>query len=67
MELSVLTLNIRNVNDRYAERRPLLCSEFGAIAPDLAGLQEVVFGEEPQDEMLAMSAPTRTYRARDRA
>ncbi len=65
MDLTVLTLNIRNINDRYEERKPLLCAEFGAIAPDIAGLQEVVFGDEPQDEMLAASAPQRTYRAVD--
>lgn len=65
MELVVLTLNIRNTNDRYAERRPLLCAEFGALAPDIVGLQEVVFGDESQDEMLAGSVPHRTYRAVD--
>lgn len=65
MQISVLTLNIRNVNDRYAERRPLLCDEFAALAPDIAGLQEVVFGDEPQDDMLARSVPQRVYRAAD--
>ena len=65
MQLSVLTLNIRNVNDRYDERRPLLCSEFATLAPDIAGLQEVIFGDQPQDEMLALSVPGRTYRAVD--
>lgn len=65
MQISVLTLNIRNINDRYTERRPLLCREFAELAPDIAGLQEVIFGEESQDEMLAKSVPQRVYRAVD--
>lgn len=64
--LSVLTLNLRNILDRYDERRPLLSAEFGRLQPDLAGLQEVAFTEgEVQDAMLAAAAPGRAYQLFD--
>jgi endonuclease/exonuclease/phosphatase family metal-dependent hydrolase len=61
MRLRVVTLNLRNVSDRWDERRPLLLAEFGALAPDLAGLQEVVFADERQHERLAAAVPARSY------
>ncbi len=41
--LRVATINIRNLADRWDERLPLLLADTAAIAPDLLGLQEVVF------------------------
>ena len=61
--LRVATFNIRNINDRYEERRPLLLEAFAAIDPDIIGLQEVTFAEHDQDDMLAQALPARTYRS----
>ncbi len=63
MRLRVLTFNLRNIMDRYEERRPLLARAFAELAPDLAGLQEVVFGDERQHERLADAARDRRYAA----
>ena len=64
--LSVLTLNLRNILDRYEERRPLLLGEFARLQPDLVGLQEVAFaGDEVQDLLLAAAVPGRHYRLFD--
>jgi len=63
--LSALTLNLRNVLDRYAERAPLLREGFGRLAPDIACLQEVAYLDEPQDAMLAAAAGHRSYRLFD--
>jgi endonuclease/exonuclease/phosphatase family metal-dependent hydrolase len=52
--LRVLTLNILNLADRWPERLPLLLAEFGALQPDVAGLQEVVYVMQ-QDRLLAAS------------
>ena len=41
--MSVATLNIRNLADRWWERAPLLLADFGALQPDVIGLQEVVY------------------------
>ena len=55
--LRVLTLNLRNVADRWPARLPLLLAEFGALQPDVAGLQEVVFVMQ-QDRLLGASGPS---------
>lgn len=52
--LRVLTLNLRNLSDRWEERVPLLLAEFGALQPDLCGLQEVVYPMQ-QDRLLGAS------------
>ncbi|MGH2406677.1 MAG: endonuclease/exonuclease/phosphatase family protein [Candidatus Limnocylindrales bacterium] len=49
-----LTLNLRNLMDRWPERLPLLLAEFAALQPDVAGLQEVVFPLQ-QDRLLGAS------------
>ena len=54
-QIRVLTLNILNKADRWAERLPLLREGFAAIRPDVAGLQEVFFPFE-QERMIADSA-----------
>lgn len=65
-EFSVLTLNLRNVLDRYDERRPLLTSEFAALTPDVAAFQESAFlADEVQDAMMAAAVPDRNYRRFD--
>ncbi len=63
MRLRLATFNLRNVNDRYPERKPLLGAAFAAIDPDLAGLQEVMFTEPRQDDFLASGLPARNYRS----
>jgi len=52
--IRVLSLNILNMADRWPERLPLLLAEFGALQPDVAGLQEVVYVMQ-QDRLLAAS------------
>jgi endonuclease/exonuclease/phosphatase family metal-dependent hydrolase len=52
--LRVLTLNILNLADRWPERMPLLLAEFGALQPDIAALQEVVYPMS-QDRLLGAS------------
>lgn len=49
--LTVATLNIRNIADRWPERLPLLLSDMAALQPDLLGLQECVFAVG-QDRLL---------------
>jgi len=41
--LTVATLNIRNLADRWDERLPLLLADMAALQPDVLGLQEVVY------------------------
>lgn len=66
VDLAVLTLNLRNILDRYDERRPLLLREFAQLAPDLAAFQEVAFlGDKPQDAMLAEAVGRGRYRLFD--
>ncbi len=60
--LTVLTLNILNFADRWAERLPLLLADFAALQPDIAGLQEVVHVME-QDRVIAAAGP-RSYALR---
>ena len=60
MKLRLATFNIRNVTDRYEERRPLLGSAFAALEADIAGLQEVGFrAGKRQDDFLAACARDR--------
>ena len=61
MQITVATFNIRNITDRYAERKPLLIAAFAEMAPQIAGLQEVIFSRERQDDMLAASVPHISY------
>ncbi len=49
--VTVATLNIRNIADRWPERLPLLLSDMAALQPDLLGLQECVFAVG-QDRLL---------------
>ncbi len=57
MRLRLATFNIRNVNDRYAERKALLADAFTAIDAHIIGLQEVGFRKgKRQDDFLAASA-----------
>jgi endonuclease/exonuclease/phosphatase family metal-dependent hydrolase len=42
-DLTVATLNLRNLADRWWERAPLVFADFAALQPDVIGLQEVVY------------------------
>lgn len=59
--LHVVTLNIRNLADRWAERLPLLLADMAALQPDVMGLQEVVF--PMQQDRLIGAAGRAHYRA----
>ncbi len=63
MRVRLATFNIRNVTDRYEERKPLLGAAFAAIAADIIGLQEVMFSAPRQDDFLSAQLPERQYRA----
>jgi endonuclease/exonuclease/phosphatase family metal-dependent hydrolase len=41
--VTVLSLNVLNIVDRWPERLPLLITEFAGLQPALAGLQEIVY------------------------
>ena len=56
--LTVATLNIRNIADRWEERLPLLLADMSALQPDVIGLQEVVYPLQ-QDRLLAASGTGR--------
>jgi endonuclease/exonuclease/phosphatase family metal-dependent hydrolase len=62
--LTVATLNIRNLSDRWDERLPLLLADMRALQPDLLGLQEVVFPLQ-QDRLIGAAGEGRyeTFRA----
>ncbi|MGI8925781.1 MAG: endonuclease/exonuclease/phosphatase family protein [Tepidiformaceae bacterium] len=62
MQLLIATFNLRNINDRYDERKPLLAGAFAALAPDIIGLQEVVFTRDRQDDFLARQVVGKDYR-----
>jgi endonuclease/exonuclease/phosphatase family metal-dependent hydrolase len=49
--LTIGTLNLRNIADRWDERLPLLLADMAALQPDLLGLQECVFALH-QDRIL---------------
>ncbi len=57
----VVTLNLRNLDDRWSERLPLLLADTAALAPDVMGLQEVVYPMQ-QDRLLG-AAGDAEYRA----
>ncbi len=54
----VATLNIRNLADRWDERLPLLLADTAALAPDLLGLQEVVYVLQ-QDRLIGAAGEAR--------
>lgn len=49
--LTVATLNLRNIADRWDERLPLLLADMAALQPDVMGLQECVYAVQ-QDRLL---------------
>ena len=63
MQIRLATFNIRNINDRYTERKPLLGEAFAALDADICGLQEVVFSEPRQDDFLSSQLEERHYRS----
>jgi len=65
MRLTVATFNIRNITDRYAQRKPLLGAAFAQLGADITGLQEVVFSPPRQDDFLAEQLPERHLRSFD--
>jgi endonuclease/exonuclease/phosphatase family metal-dependent hydrolase len=54
--ITVATLNIRNLADRWWERAPLLFGDMAALQPDVIGLQEVVYPLQ-QDRLIGASGP----------
>lgn len=58
----VVTLNIRNLADRWPERLPLLLADMASLQPDVIGLQEVVYPMH-QDRLLG-AAGERRYEVR---
>ncbi|HEV2006215.1 MAG TPA: hypothetical protein VGQ85_06325, partial [Candidatus Limnocylindrales bacterium] len=56
--LTVATLNIRNIADRWGERLPLLLADMAALQPDVMGLQECVFAVQ-QDRILGAAGAER--------
>jgi endonuclease/exonuclease/phosphatase family metal-dependent hydrolase len=58
MSLSVATLNIRNLADRWWERAPLVFADFAALQPDVIGLQEVVYPLQ-QDRLIGAAGDGR--------
>jgi endonuclease/exonuclease/phosphatase family metal-dependent hydrolase len=49
--LTIATLNIRNIADRWSERLPLLLADMAALQPDVIGLQECVYAVQ-RDRLL---------------
>ena len=56
--LTIATLNLRNLADRWEERLPLLLADMAALQPDLLGLQEVVYPLQ-QDRLLGAAGEGR--------
>jgi endonuclease/exonuclease/phosphatase family metal-dependent hydrolase len=56
--LTVATLNLRNIADRWPERIALLLADMAALQPDLIGLQECVFAVQ-QDRLLGAAGEGR--------
>ena len=56
--LHVVTLNIRNLADRWSERLGLLLADMSALQPDCLGLQEVVFPMQ-QDRLIGAAGEGR--------
>ena len=49
--LDVVTLNLRNIADRWPERLPLVLADMAALQPSLMGIQECVFAVQ-QDRLI---------------
>ena len=58
MRLTVATLNLRNLADRWWERAPLVFADMAALQPDLIGLQEVVYPLQ-QDRLIGAAGEGR--------
>ena len=56
--LTIGTLNLRNIADRWEERLPLLLADMAALQPDLLGLQECVYPIQ-QDRLLGAAGAGR--------
>jgi endonuclease/exonuclease/phosphatase family metal-dependent hydrolase len=56
--LTVATLNLRNLADRWWERAPLAFADMAALQPDIIGLQEVVYPLQ-QDRLLGAAGEGR--------
>jgi len=56
--LTIATLNIRNLADRWDERLPLLLADMSALQPDVLGLQEVVYPLQ-QDRLIGAAGEGR--------
>jgi endonuclease/exonuclease/phosphatase family metal-dependent hydrolase len=56
--LTIGTLNLRNIADRWDERLPLLLADMAALQPDLIGLQECVYPLQ-QDRLLGAAGAGR--------
>ena len=56
--LTIVTLNLRNIADRWDERLPLLLADMAALQPDLLGLQECVYPLQ-QDRLLGAAGAGR--------
>lgn len=56
--LTVATLNIRNLADRWDERLPLLLADMSALQPDVVALQEVVYPMQ-QDRLIGAAGEGR--------
>ena len=56
--LRLVTFNIRNTTDRYAERRDLIVSALAEFGGDLIGLQEVSFHDGPPTSTRTHDDPT---------
>lgn len=68
MDLRVATFNIRNITDRYDERKPLLGAAFAGIDADIVGIQEVIISDggpdrPRQDDFLSGQLPERHYKS----
>jgi endonuclease/exonuclease/phosphatase family metal-dependent hydrolase len=56
--LTIATLNIRNLADRWWERAPLVFADMAALQPDVIGLQEVVYPLQ-QDRLIGAAGEGR--------
>lgn len=56
--LTIGTLNLRNIADRWDERLPLLLADMAALQPDVLGLQECVYPLQ-QDRLLGAAGAGR--------
>ncbi len=56
--LTIATLNLRNLADRWWERAPLVFADMAALQPDVIGLQEVVYPLQ-QDRLIGAAGEGR--------